>query len=313
MPGRELTDLQKVEGALIASLVSWVLIIAVGVVVFWNKLPSQSALTHVSFAVEEGAKMVIRRLLKIALAIFIIISLVFLMGMSWQFSLTLFVSGMLATCVCSFVLRVSTASHARCALATERGQLNGFENALYTGMIVGVTVLSPVVFWAAALCLGFQFDRICILAFGFGITVVNLIIHVGGVIFSKASEVANEKRTANQTFRLPGTFPCANVWLWVYSRDCALLDVCLWVFSRDCAFLDGGPCFVPSHHCLVSLSCGAVQKSSSKTTRATRRSPGPAVPAWPAPRSATRWSPPCASWRWSGRAWTRSWACPWTC
>ncbi len=201
--GKELTNLQTVLGALVVSLVAWVLIIAVGTAVFWKKLPP-GPLDNLSLAVEEGAKMVIRRLLKISTPFFLIVSLVFLLGMTWRFCLPLFVSGMLAACVCTLVLRASTAAHARCAVATVGSSLAGFETALHSGIVVGVSVMAPMALWAAVMCLVFHFDQMAILAFGFGVTLANLLIHVGGVIFSKSSQVAHEKRDASLLLRQAG-------------------------------------------------------------------------------------------------------------
>jgi hypothetical protein len=47
------------------------------------------------------------------------------------------------------------------------------------------------------MCLAFDFDQMVILACGFGVTLANLITHIGGVIFSKGTQVANEKSMAN--------------------------------------------------------------------------------------------------------------------
>lgn len=154
-----MSSFQTVAGALIVSIVSWVIILSVGVAVFHGPLPA-GLLANFSKVVEEGAKAVIRRLLLICLIVFGVISLIFLIQLSWRFSVSLFLSAMVSVCVAAFVLRTSTAAHGRCAIATAKSQLSGFETALHSSIVVGIAVMAPVVMWLALMNLAFSFDRL---------------------------------------------------------------------------------------------------------------------------------------------------------
>jgi hypothetical protein len=70
---------QTVVGLLVTSLLSWAVILPVGFVVFGRIHPTGD-LNHISRAIEEGAKTVIRRMLKISTPAFVIFALVFLAG-----------------------------------------------------------------------------------------------------------------------------------------------------------------------------------------------------------------------------------------
>jgi Na+/H+-translocating membrane pyrophosphatase len=195
VPGRELSGMQAIAGGLATSLASWIVILSVGFAVFRAPIPA-GPLCNLSLAVEEAAKMVIRRLLKITLPLFVSLGAVFLLGLTWQFCTSLVFTGIVTTCASAFVLRVASASHARCALATQASKLRGFETALHSGMIVGIASVAPVLLWIVVLTLAFDYNQLSFIACGFGVTLVNLVLHIGGVIFSKGSQLANEKRAA---------------------------------------------------------------------------------------------------------------------
>lgn len=70
---------------------------------------------------------------------------------------------------------------------------SGAQVAIQSGVLVALVSVAPIFLWLAIVCYLFSLHDQAVLTFGFGLALVNLTVRVGGSIFSKAVQQADEE------------------------------------------------------------------------------------------------------------------------
>jgi hypothetical protein len=77
---------------------------------------------------------------------------------------------------------------------------SGAQVALQSGVVIALLSVAPIFLWLGIVCYMFSLEDRSVLTFGFGLALVNLTVRVGGSIFSKSVQQADEtERHRRQT------------------------------------------------------------------------------------------------------------------
>jgi Na+/H+-translocating membrane pyrophosphatase len=191
--GWELSLGQSVAGAFLVSLVAFVMAFAFAWLVLRPRASTPDSIVALTDTVSVATTRIVDRWLKIMIPFFIVLSVAFWIFFDARIMVTISFSTFFPALAGLLVFRFTPILKARICGATLTSMQDGAQVAIQAGALIGLVSVAPIFLWLGIVCYLFFLEDRSVLTFGFGLTLVNLMVRVGGSIFSKAIQHADEE------------------------------------------------------------------------------------------------------------------------